>query len=74
VFTGIAMADDFESGFGRRLFLTAPNRLGIIAGCALGAVFRTIAIVLLLEFVALAAGMHMDGGIIGLAGCTCSPC
>jgi ABC-2 type transport system permease protein len=46
VFTGIAIAADFESGFGRRLLLAAQHRLGILAGCALGAAFRTIAIVL----------------------------
>ena len=68
VFTGIAIAADFESGFGRRLLLAAPNRLGIIAGYALGAVFRTIAIVVLLQVVALAAGMHVDGGVVDLAG------
>jgi ABC-2 type transport system permease protein len=68
VFTGIAIAADFESGFGRRLLLAAPNRLGIIAGYALGAVFRTIAIVLLLQLAALAAGMQVDGGVVGLGG------
>jgi ABC-2 type transport system permease protein len=68
VFTGIAIAADFESGFGRRLLLAASNRLGIIAGYSLGAVFRTIAIVLLLQLVALAAGMEVDGGVVGLAG------
>jgi ABC-2 type transport system permease protein len=68
VFTGIAIAADFESGFGRRLLLAAPNRLGIIAGYALGAAFRTIAIVLVLQLVALAAGMHVFGGAIDLGG------
>jgi ABC-2 type transport system permease protein len=68
VFTGIAIAADFESGFGRRLMLAAPNRLGIITGYALGAVFRTIAIVLLLQLVGLAAGMQVDGGAIALSG------
>jgi ABC-2 type transport system permease protein len=68
VFTGIAIAADFESGFGRRLLLAAPNRLGIIAGYALGAVFRTIAIVVLLQLVALVAGMHVEGGVAGLGG------
>jgi ABC-2 type transport system permease protein len=68
VFTGIAIAADFESGFGRRLLLAAPNRLGIIAGYALGTVFRTIAIVLLLQVVALAAGMQVDGGVMDLFG------
>ena len=32
VFTGFAIARDFESGFGRRLMLAAPNRLGILIG------------------------------------------
>jgi ABC-2 type transport system permease protein len=68
VFTGIAIAADFESGFGRRLLLAAANRLGIIAGYALGAVFRTIAIVILLQVVALTVGMQVDGGTIDLAG------
>jgi ABC-2 type transport system permease protein len=68
VFTGIAIAADFESGFGRRLLLAAPNRLGIVAGYALGTLFRTIAIVLLLQLVGLAAGMQVDGGIAGLGG------
>jgi ABC-2 type transport system permease protein len=68
VFVGIAIAADFESGFGRRLLLAAPNRLGIIAGYALGADFRTVAIVLLLQLVALAAGMEVDGGVVGLSG------
>ena len=68
VFTGIAIAADFESGFGRRLMLAAQNRLGLIAGYALAAVFRTTAIVILLQVVALAAGMRVDGGIVDLAG------
>jgi ABC-2 type transport system permease protein len=68
VFTGIAIAADFESGFGRRLLLAAPNRLGIIAGYALGTVFRTIAIVLLLHVIALAAGMQVGGGVMDLVG------
>jgi ABC-2 type transport system permease protein len=68
VFTGIAIAADFESGFGRRLLLAAPNRLGIVAGYALGTLFRAITIVLLLQVVALAAGMHVHGGVVDLAG------
>ena len=31
VFTGFGIARDFETGFGRRLMLAAPNRLGIVA-------------------------------------------
>ena len=37
VFTGFAVARDFDSGFARRLLLSAPRRSGIIAGYALGA-------------------------------------
>lgn len=68
VFTGIAVAADFESGFGRRLLLAAPNRLGIIAGYALGTAFRTILIVLVLQLVALAAGMRVVGGVMSVLG------
>jgi ABC-2 type transport system permease protein len=68
VFTGLAIAADFESGFGRRLLLATPNRLAIIAGYALGTLFRTIAIVALLQAVALAGGMDVDGGAIDLGG------
>ena len=35
VFTGFAVARDFEYGFARRLLLAAPRRSGIIAGYAL---------------------------------------
>ena len=68
VFTGIAIAADFESGFGRRLLLAAPNRLGIIAGYALGTLFRTITIVVLLQVVGLIAGMKVEGGVVDLGG------
>ena len=37
VFTGFAVARDFDSGFARRLLLSAPRRSGIIAGYAIGA-------------------------------------
>ena len=37
VFTGFAVARDFDSGFARRLLLSAPRRSGIIAGYAVGA-------------------------------------
>ena len=40
VFTGFAVARDFDSGFARRLLLSAPRRSGIIAGYALGALLR----------------------------------
>jgi len=66
VFTGFAMARDFESGFGRRMMLAAPNRLGILAGYAISALVRAIFIWVLLTAIALAAGMQVGGGGIDL--------
>ena len=40
VFTGFGIARDFESGFGRRLLLSAPHRSGIVLGYAAAALVR----------------------------------
>ena len=37
VFTGFGIARDFEGGFGKRLLLASPNRIGILLGYALAA-------------------------------------
>ena len=42
VFTGFSIARDFESGFGRRLMLAAPNRFAIVAGYAIAALVRAV--------------------------------
>ncbi len=68
VFTGIGMARDFESGFGRRMMLAAPNRSAIIAGYALAALGRAVFIWILLTAIALAAGMQVGGGAVDLVG------
>ena len=68
VFTGFAIARDFESGFGRRLMLAAPRRSAILAGYALSALTRALFIDALLFAVALAAGMNVNGGGVDLAG------
>jgi ABC-2 type transport system permease protein len=73
VFTGFGIARDFETGFGRRLMLAAPNRMGIVAGYAISAVIRAFIVGGLLFAIALAAGMQVSsdavqlGGLIGLA-------
>jgi ABC-2 type transport system permease protein len=73
VFTGFGIARDFESGFGRRLMLAAPNRFGILAGYAISALVRALVIGTLLFSIALATGMSVSGngvelgGLIGLA-------
>lgn len=73
VFTGFAIAADFESGFARRLLLAAPNRLGIIFGYVGSALIRWLLTATIITTGALLAGMQIDGsgveltGLIGLA-------
>jgi len=72
VFTGFAIARDFDSGFARRLLLTAPRRSGIIAGYAVGALGRWLLTATVITVAALLAGMDVVGnggelvGIVGL--------
>lgn len=68
VFTGFAMARDFESGFGRRYMLAASRRSGIVAGYAMAALFRSFLTWVILTAVALIAGMQIDGSGIDLFG------
>jgi ABC-2 type transport system permease protein len=68
VFTGFAIAADFEFGFSRRLFLAAPNRAGIIAGYALAAWARATLVGALLFVVALVSGMQVGGGGVDIFG------
>jgi len=68
VFTGFGIASDFENGFARRMLLAAPNRLGILAGYALAALVRAIAVGILLFVVAAASGMQIGGGVVDLFG------
>jgi ABC-2 type transport system permease protein len=72
VFTGFAVARDFESGFARRLLLAAPQRTGIIAGYAAGALMRWALTGVVVTIAGLIAGMNVYGdgiqlfGLIGL--------
>jgi ABC-2 type transport system permease protein len=68
VFTGFAMARDFESGFGRRYMLAAGHRSGIVAGYALAALFRAFVTWTVLTTVALVAGMEIGGSGVDLFG------
>jgi len=61
VFTGFAMARDFESGFGRRYMLAAGHRSGIVLGYAMAALFRAFVTWTVLTTVALVAGMEIAG-------------
>jgi ABC-2 type transport system permease protein len=68
IFTGFAVARDFESGFSRRLLLAATNRDGIVAGYWLAALARALFTIALITVVALFAGLEVDGGFVDLAG------
>src|SRR5207302_942926 len=68
VFTGFAIARDFDSGFARRLMLSAPNRSGIIAGYAIGALLRWVITGTVVTIAALVAGMNVSGSGVELAG------
>jgi ABC-2 type transport system permease protein len=68
VFTGFAMARDFESGFGRRYMLAASHRSGIVAGYALAALFRSLVTWVILTTVALIADMEIGGSGVDLFG------
>jgi ABC-2 type transport system permease protein len=69
VFTGFSVARDYESQFGQRLMLAAPNRRAIVAGYALAALVRTTLVTwTLLTAVALLAGMDVAGNGVDLFG------
>jgi ABC-2 type transport system permease protein len=68
VFTGFAVARDFESGFARRLLLAAPQRSGIVAGYTLGALMRWLIVGTVVTIAGLIAGMNVGGHGIQLFG------
>jgi ABC-2 type transport system permease protein len=68
VFTGFAIARDFEGGFARRLMMAAPQRGGILAGYWIGAVLRAAFTVTVITAVALISGMNVGGGGLDLVG------
>ena len=68
IFTGYRLAEDYESGFARRLMLGAPNRLGIVFGYILAGLVRYALIGALLWAIALATGMTVMGGIPDVLG------
>jgi ABC-2 type transport system permease protein len=68
VFTGFAIARDFESGVGRRMLLAAPNRRAILAGYGLVGMCRAAFVWTILTTVALVVGMQVGGGAVDLFG------
>jgi ABC-2 type transport system permease protein len=68
VFTGFAIARDFERGFAKRLLVSAPHRTAIILGYGLAALVRWSLIAVVLTVVALVAGMQVGGNGVDLFG------
>jgi ABC-2 type transport system permease protein len=68
VFTGFAIARDWEIGFANRYLLAAANRNGIVAGYALAALTRALVTWTVLTAIALAAGMEVGGAGVELFG------
>ncbi len=68
VFTGFGIARDFEGGFGKRLLLASPNRLGILVGYSFAALVRWGITGGLLTVVALLVGMEVGGGPVDIVG------
>jgi ABC-2 type transport system permease protein len=68
VFTGFSVARDFETGFARRLMLSAPRRGAIVVGYGIAAATRAVLTWTLLISVALATGMKIDGNGVDLFG------
>jgi ABC-2 type transport system permease protein len=67
VFTGFAIAADFEFGFARRLLLAAPNHGGIIIGYVISAMVRAVFVLSVVFMAGLIAGMRIDGSLGDLA-------
>ena len=63
VFTGFAIAADFELGFARRLLIAAHNRSVLIAGYVLTALFRALIVWVVVTAVALATGAEIAGSV-----------
>ena len=66
VFTGFAIAADFELGFARRLLLAAHNRSALIAGYVVTALIRALIVWVVVTAVALATGAEFAGGVVDM--------
>jgi ABC-2 type transport system permease protein len=62
VFTGFAVAADFEFGFSRRMLLATRQRSALVAGYAISALARAFMVWTVVTVVALATGAEITGG------------
>jgi ABC-type multidrug transport system permease subunit len=68
VFIGFSIAADFDSGFTRRLFLSARDRSAVIAGFGVAALIRAAFVWAMVFAIALVTGMEVDANVIDLGG------
>jgi ABC-2 type transport system permease protein len=68
VFAGFGIARDFETGFTRRMLLSAPNRSGLVFGWALASAGRWLVVATVITGVAFAARMEIGGNGIDVFG------
>jgi ABC-2 type transport system permease protein len=64
IFTGYRIAEDYESGFARRLLIAAPHSRGIVLGFVLSGLLRFALTGVILWGIALLAGMTVLGSPI----------
>jgi ABC-2 type transport system permease protein len=66
--TGLAIASDLESGYGRRMMLAVRDRRGLIAGYVAGGLVTQLFIAVVLTIVALVSGMVIRGNALQVVG------
>lgn len=66
--TGLTVADDFESGFARRMLISTPERPGMILGYVIAGLIRYAIVAFVLTGVAVASGARMHGDPLQVAG------
>lgn len=64
---GIAVANDFESGFARRMLASTPQRTGLLLGYVLSGLVAWIPVTAVLTAVAVASGARFAGSVPQLA-------
>jgi ABC-2 type transport system permease protein len=68
VFTGFAVARDFESGFARRMLMAAQQRRALLVGYSLSGLARALFTMAVVTTVAFIAGLKLHGDGIELVG------
>jgi ABC-2 type transport system permease protein len=68
VFTSFDIANDYETGLGRRFMLAVPRRMAIIVGYVIFGLARAVFTVAVVFGIAVATGMPVRGGAVDIAG------